>query len=721
MHAVGTFDANGNIADMNELRKQRRKKGLCVECGDVKTHKMSFGGMKSTPLTHEYAMKGRCLRCFPLQQIHSSEIQRNSYYGSGRGSGTVVVNNYKSNSSSHAIDHASSRLERYGSNISASNSVTASQSASGSNPYANHSANAISKRSCSEASTQAQGEMRLTVKKDSYSYKIAQRQQQMKMRESQQMQGSINGSGNSFTNFVSSNEENRYSTRSQILNKSSNALLTEGRASAIRTSFFTNEYPTQLCVSDEDPFEILRNTHDDIQSVQLSSKGCEEKDRQSTLKMSRSVRDVTRIMHSYPDNTVIQEESVKALASAAEKQSQCAPSSRNIDEQEFINYNISPLVDELIQAMSNVPESGTVQEFACRAFWALTTKPAVQIMLTQSDGLSLIVEAMSSYPANKSLQHNACSVLSNLSSNEDNIDTIGQASNAISVLLQTIKKFAMDQPLLLVACGTLANLTVSEANRVVVSDFPEGLVILCDTMVTHGKEILLQEQLLKILRNISAGSETHKEAIHNCDGIEAIIMIMRTHPSERKIQMLCCWTLSNLAVSKPLKRVIGELGALNLIIDVIWEQEQDASIVEWACRALWSLAVDPMNKEQIGKATGIDAIVSGMNRHRTNTGVQEKGCGALSNLAANSDTNKVIIANSEGIDAIKYAMETHPSHEGIQEKGCLALRKLATENTVPLMMCLDIRQLLDHAINTFPVKCAERAQFVVDKMEEFGS
>jgi len=161
----------------------------------------------------------------------------------------------------------------------------------------------------------------------------------------------------------------------------------------------------------------------------------------------------------------------------------------------------------------------------------------------------------------------------------------------------------------------------------------------------------------------------------------------------------------------------GESGVVQHIVDAMWELEQNAGMQEWGCRALWSLSVDSQNKVLIGQCFGIDAIVNAMTIHVNNKGVQEKACGALSNLAANNEQNKIAIVEAEGIDAVKHAMERHPSVEGVQEKGCLAMRKLTTESTLPFMSCLDIKPILEHARRTFPKKCAERAGYVIDKLD----
>ena len=725
MHAVGTFDANGNIADIHELRRMRRKKGLCRECGDVKTHKVLFGGMKLTPLTNEFAMNGRCLNCFPLSSTNSnSNSNSNAMNVAARNSNytTSTAGSNESRLSANQLQHQPQQYNHSTSNVSQMQHQQSTPSTSRlssacaaplvvEDPPTNHF-------------------NYLTVKKDSYSYKLAQRQQQQQVTRQlsnnsasgsrdiiRSRGGTSSGSGNSFVSFStkSSNLGDRYSDTDPQNNRAIN----HRQSQALRSSFFTNDFPEAPAAA-QDPFEVLRQAHLDVSSIDLKEEDCIETDRRSTLRISKSMRDITRVMDLYPTQQDVQEESIKALAAVAEKQVHYSLSRSNINEQQaYLNSDISLLVKSLMQAMANVPDSEIVQDFACQSFWALTTKTSIQLMISKFGGLTLIADAMTRHPMHKGIQYKACSALSNLSTNEDILDSLGEGTNAIARILVAIENFDMDETFLLTACGVLANLTVAKGNRKVLVEYPNGLGVLCNMMVAHSKEISLQEQVLKILRNISSGDEMHKEAIHKVEGIEALVMIMRTHPTKVKIQILCCWTLSNLAVSRPLKRVIGDCGALNLIIDAMWEQEQDASIVEWACRALWSLSVDQQNKEHIGNSTGIDAIVNGMNRHIKNTGVQEKGCGALSNLAANCENNKIIITNSEGIDAIKYAMEAHPSHEGVQEKACLALRKLATENTIPLMMSLDVKKSLGHAIECYPGKCMERAQFVIDKMNEF--
>mmetsp|Transcript_21875 Transcript_21875/g.28183 ORF Transcript_21875/g.28183 Transcript_21875/m.28183 type:complete len:673 (-) Transcript_21875:1103-3121(-) len=667
MHAVGTFDRNGNIQNMEELRKARRKKGLCPECGDVKTHKVSFGGLKCVAITDKNVMKGRCLACFPLD--------------SGRGVRAPVpqVSSTSVSVSQPIIAHA---------HVEPQPGVSVARHLSQDAPSSVH-GHAVAAAAAPQV---AVPDERLTINRNSYSYKKKQKARL------------VNYNSNvSSVSIQSTDSEGdvRYSGQSAGRNLAHHTH--PSAVDVMRTSMFSpmnGSFQSASIGENEcdDPYESLETARRD-----MLKRGSIQ---------NTSIRNIASLLRSYRHETPLQEESVTALFKFTENQMNLVKDgSLNEDE---LTTSLAPTIDALVDAMRSNKENEKIQDTACQALWMMTTQKSLHLLISQVGGVSSVVDALIRYPKVRTMQVKGCTILSNLSSDESLWSVLGQLG-VISILLNTMKNFVMHEELLLVVCGTLANLTVIDSNRERVVN-ERGLALITDTMSTHGKVVELQEQLLKVLRNVSSGDENYKYAIHDVEGIDTIVMIMRTHPRQTKIQMLSCWTLSNLAVSKSLKTYIGQNGAMNLIIDSMWEQDHDAKLIEYACRALWSLSVDPDNKAEIGHATGIDSIINGMRQHEASFGVQEKGCGALSNLAANSENNKIIIANSEGIDVIKQAMEIHPSHEGVQDKGCLALRKLVTENTLPLMACLELQDVLEHARRTFPGKCAKRADYILEKL-----
>lgn len=701
MQQIGTFSSAGTVANIDEIKTQRRKKGMCPECGEIKTHKVQMAGLKRTPLTHEYSMDGRCLRCFPLS-AHKSR---------------------QSNALSSQSSRHSQQQQQYVSNGSSMYVGSSRSNASGS----------AGSTSMFQSQVRSSG---ITVNKRSYTYKKAMRESLRTGAGGSSITsyGSNSGSGVMVGSRLSTRPSNQSSRDHRDVSitsfksndsslsvprydwKDSVTSFSEPRSDqSARQSFFQNKYVDNKNKQD-DPFETLRKVKEELgklsandraaRSVGVSRRG---------LKVSESFRNVVKVMDGY-DEEVLQEESMNVLLQTTNKAIELVEN-KETSEEDFLT-EVSSILGGLCRSMQKNLTSEGIQDDALKILWAIASRSKTHVLLLQTGSVEVTMASMKHHSSCKQIQHKGCSILSNISSNENCLASI--PSPFIDVLLDAMNKFVMDESLMLIVAGVIANLTVIARNQEYLIGQKSGLGIICDAMGTHGKNILLQEQSMKTLRNVSSGGERQKSAINEVEGIDTIVMLMRTHPMETKFQMLSCWTLSNLATSRPLKRKIAESEGLGLLVDALWEQEHDADVVEWACRALWSLSVDSQNKAEIGTNTGIDAIINGMSQHINVARVQEKACGALSNLAANSDDNKIIIANSEGIDAIKHAMESHPIDEGVQDKACHALKNLATENTVPLMMCLDVQSVLRDAVDRFPEKCGSRAEDVLDQIGQFG-
>lgn len=724
MNNIGYFDVNGQRQSAEEIRKSRKKKGMCVNCGEVKTHKVFMGGVRTTPLTHEFAMDGKCLRCFPLGGSKEPNLNNSSY--------------------SNNITSAQSHRNTIAAPIAPVVAVSARQPRS--TMQSNHSTSAYPLQSNNINPSQSSVSMEdnrprsatsfsapITQKRDSFSYKKMQEKQAQQQAAMQQQfnQLDITGQSTSFnagtpggrssvniasrSSVGSTGSESSYVRRNFIPEGSDGDNYNGNSAGSIRQGSYgrgnlgsITEFQQQQQMQmqpEEHPIETLKNIQRKSMEGQYARSG------------GNAANDVSRLMRKHSNQQGVQEESVKTLAMVGETQIQTALSEGKTGT--ALVDHVSDSIDSLIVAMRSNVDNTEIQEYACQALWTLTVRPEVQLAVANAGGLRAIVEGMGAHPNRMKLQLKCCATLNNLSSHEDIWRSLGQCG-AIQAMLRAMNKYILEDDLLNAAIGALANLTVSEGNRNILvgsTGGGEGLNIIVDVMATHGKNAKLQEQIIKILRNCSAGNEANKTAIIDAGGLDTLVSVMKTHPQNVAVQETSCWAISNLAVVKKLKPVIGESGAVQHIVDAMWELEQNSGMQEWGCRALWSLSVDSQNKVLIGECFGIDAIVNAMTIHVNNKGVQEKACGALSNLAANNEQNKIAIVEAEGIDAVKHAMETHPSVEGVQEKGCLALRKLTTESTLPFMSCLDIKPILEHASRTFPAKCSDRAGYVLTKLE----
>jgi len=303
---------------------------------------------------------------------------------------------------------------------------------------------------------------------------------------------------------------------------------------------------------------------------------------------------------------------------------------------------------------------------------------------------------------------------------------INAMPTCVEDLLSTIEQ--MSQPahkdMLIPACAILANV-IRCSNDINKRAFlrHQGLEIIIDTMVRHFKASELQVHCLSMFQSLSAVDNNYKLAIANAGGILPIVTAMKMNASHETVQSLACWVLSNLATHAEVKREVGiQSGAVPKIIDAMLKYPDSVEVQQWACRALWSLSVAQEIKTIIVDELGIEALLRAMEIHRNVSIVQERACATMSNLASKNPVNCSKLVRAGCVDSIKVAMETHPFSANVQEKASLALHKIIehgssqNKDVVAAMRRADLYQVLESASLTYPDVCAERCQYMIERI-----
>jgi len=303
---------------------------------------------------------------------------------------------------------------------------------------------------------------------------------------------------------------------------------------------------------------------------------------------------------------------------------------------------------------------------------------------------------------------------------------INAMPTCVEDLLSTIQQ--MSQPahkdMLIPACAILANV-IRCSNDINKRAFlrHQGLEIIIDTMVRRFKASELQVHCLSMFQSLTAADNDCKLAVANAGGILPIVTAMKMNANHETVQSLACWVLSNLATHAEVKREVGiQSGAVPKIIDAMLKYPDSVEVQQWACRALWSLSVALEIKTIIVNEFGIEALLRAMEMHRSVGIVQERACATVSNLASKSPINCSKLVRAGCVDSIKVAMETHPFSTNVQEKASMALHKIIehgssqNQDIAAAMRRADLYQVLESASLTYPDVCAERCQYVIERI-----
>lgn len=469
---------------------------------------------------------------------------------------------------------------------------------------------------------------------------------------------------------------------------------------------------------------VLEESDDDL-SIDSETGSCRSKDNGSTYSSKSSRRG------SAPNSRQLESRAMEALATASDNYCTIVTimrelplsaivqqeSLKQISEMRLSDEGYSDIMDigvleDIKRAMTSHLNNLHLQCLGCRAIWNLSATTQNQIRLVEEDALDSIIFAMKTFPAESDLQEKALSALSNLGAAAENQDKILN-SDTLEQIVAAMNKHSENGLVQSKACSALTNLASydSTLKREIMEKNGGGAVVI--SMIMHPEDTDLQEKALRALRNICANNDENKVEVANVGGIDAVISAMQVHRDEVGVQEAGAWTLSNLAVNPENKAIIGDSGGIDVVIRAMWVHSDNAGVQEWCCRALWTLSVDAQNRLVMMEVGVISAVVNAMQAHTNVATVQEKGCGVLSNLAATDDEIRIRIVQEEGLDAIVMAMVIHADNRAVQDRACSVLKRLAIGPNITAMQAVNVVGLVHQASESFPEKCAEKAEAIL--------
>jgi len=372
-----------------------------------------------------------------------------------------------------------------------------------------------------------------------------------------------------------------------------------------------------------------------------------------------------------------------------------------------------------IDIMVEHEHAESVQERGCSILAVLSSTENLQVNLciAETDGVDMIISALAIFSSNERIQVGACKTLSHLTVDVESRMLIA-SQGGVMLILNAMKSSKDNVDLLEGAFMALLNLS-SDAEDEVLSDscVIETIVSFMHRHLDAGR---LQEAGLGILQNISMRNEDAKIRIAEAGGIDTVIMAIKDNMGTALVVERALTTLWSLAINENNQIAIGNAGGIGMIVNGMMAQITNAKVQQQASGCLCTLSLNSRNKTLIREAGGVDAIVYAMWAHFESEAVQAETCRALSNLALNVLTQEVMIATDGEINNIIAAMRRFPDSEKCQEYSCLALRNfmLSVDNIALIKHNLnELIGLLSHATRSFPEKCSERANHILEELQ----
>jgi len=172
----------------------------------------------------------------------------------------------------------------------------------------------------------------------------------------------------------------------------------------------------------------------------------------------------------------------------------------------------------------------------------------------------------------------------------------------------------------------------------------KGLDSILRAMEKFGKSHSLVAQIgCELLVNVTRNSQDFQRAIWAKGGIELLLVCMRTHVKNLRVQDLGCCALRNICLNKDNRLPVEEQGGISTVLVTLDFFVTNSTIQAYGLDALGRLAMEERCRQVISEQRGIEAALTAMKHHRTHAGVQDRACFMLLNMTQSADATKKML------------------------------------------------------------------------------
>jgi len=325
--------------------------------------------------------------------------------------------------------------------------------------------------------------------------------------------------------------------------------------------------------------------------------------------------------------------------------------------------------------------------------------------------MTVVLQAMRFHPRDHHIHEQAAAALAIICELDQAKEAwtnlkVGEQGNEVSACtllcrsIQTMYRYpaAAKQVLKLTALVALA----PTVKVLIVQGAPPPLPHVLETMAHNQGDPAVMYYCLKALAALAHPQPPPESAQICVDIIDQVVISMKTHFKDVRVQETGCEVISKLALMEELQDAIRLKCVIGVVCMALKNFESDQGIQRKGCRALANIAEYEESRVEIRNQGGIKCVVQSMRYHVAHPEVGEQGCAAIANLALN-EQNRVEVANSDGVKAVLAGLQRHQNHPGIQAYGLGALGNLAVhEENCRVILQAGAIQMVIHAMRTWP-------------------
>jgi len=234
-------------------------------------------------------------------------------------------------------------------------------------------------------------------------------------------------------------------------------------------------------------------------------------------------------------------------------------------------------IDIMHTIMTQYRSLPEVQEWAAATMWNLAyTYNGIRQQIGSKGIIPLIIDAMTLYPQNASLQEQSCGALWNFSVYEENTAIIGE--NGMDVIIASLVNHPDYIPLVENAAGALRSLATIPSNASRLGNKNDGIKVLLAAMKRHTKVTTIQEQVAAVLWNLTSHNEENDLRVSEQGGIETLVHALKLQMNHENVVGQICGALYNLSFFEQTKQVIIQNGGIRLINQVLEHYKSNEAI-----------------------------------------------------------------------------------------------------------------------------------------------
>ncbi len=293
-------------------------------------------------------------------------------------------------------------------------------------------------------------------------------------------------------------------------------------------------------------------------------------------------------------------------------------------------------------------------------------------------GVEMLCNAMRDHPDKSILQAEACCTLAEMLWVFPAISTKLAHMNAINLIVTSIHRCSNNSKVQQMGCGVLGAFSYDENFTKHILD-AGGLQAVEAAMERFPKKVAVLMEGCYFFQNLIARSIDALRSVSNSQVVPIIVETLSTEDLDKGILLPMFGLISNLAVDKEAKELIGQSDAIYATISAL-NAEYDLELKQAACTVLKNLAMGSSdNQTKIAESGGLEALFSVMNSYPDDELFLILSFNVMKELCMNDDEIAYEIVKNGGIKIILKAMQNNNDLATMQIAACQIIGYLLLE------------------------------------------